>query len=285
MSLHSVCDETLRLRAAEACHEHDPEYGTDTDVGVSTPSSSTAGCEDVALQGDQLLPTLGRWSQRVNLLGPLLQRHVAPRFNPYHPSHVAHPQQPYVPSAADRWRTTLAAAGVQVGFGWFGLQVAADQFWPQGPSPFNPSGQRAVVPGVLLAAVSVPTLVCSGSGLANLLTQGLQAAARRDGALLAAHPNTAAAGGYAVAMGLMVGALLGTLAGCAALDARLTGGEANPAVEGDVGALAGLLVTLSATFLPATGWYLGQLLGAGAGHGVARMRASLASGPGPVALD
>lgn len=284
MPLHRIFDPALRPRPA--CNEPDLESSSVTDVEESTLSPSTAGDDDVLQPHGSPHTTLQRWAQHTNLLGPVLQRHVAPRFNPYHPDHVAHAQRPYVPSGADRWRTSLAAAGVQVGFGWFGLQVAADQLWPRGPSPFNPGGHRALVPGVLSVAVSVPALVCSGSALANLLTQGVQAAARRDGPLLAAHPRSAAVGGYAVAMGATVGAILGSLAGCAALDARLTGGVANPAVDGDVGALAGLLLTLSATLVPTTGWYLGQLLGAGVGHGAARLRGGLTgAGPGPIALD
>lgn len=261
-------------------------FDSELESSTLTPSTTGAPTQPSCASGWASGPAsrLPRWVHATNVLGRTLQRHIPPRINLFHPSHVEHPERPYEPTAADQLRVTWAAAGVQVGFGVFGLQLAIDQLFPSGPSPFNPSGQRSLVAGILLAATSVPGLVYTGSGLANLFTLVVQASARRDGPMLAEHPRAAAAGGYVTSTTLTAGAIAGSLIGCAALDARLQRDDSSASGSADVAALAALLLTLSATLVPVTGWYLGQDLGACLAAGAAGLRRRVQGPVGPIAL-
>lgn len=259
---------------------------SDLDSSTLTPSTAAArsGSEHASGWASGPASRLPRWIHATNVLGRTLQRYTPPRLNLFHPSHIDHIERPYEPTAADQLRITWAAAGVQVGFGVFGIQLAIDQLFPSGPSVFNPSGQRSLVAGTLLAATSVPSLVCTGSGLANFFTLAVQASARRDGPMLAEHPRAAAAGGYVTSAAGTAAAIVGSVIACAAIDARLQRGGTSAANTADVAALAVLMLTLSTTLVPVASWYLGQNLGAGLGAGAAHLQRRLRGPIGPIVL-
>ena len=271
-----------------------PVQAAGTSLALGSPSSTRAtrstgttstDSDDDTLSSTSRAPYVPRWVHRLDVVGPSYRRHAPALVNVFHPAQAYDAQQPYQPRDADLLRCTWAAVGTQVGFAYLGTQLAVDMLFPQGPSPFNPTGHRAMIAGLVLLGISVPGLVCSGSGLANVLVGVAHAACRHDRDIVRLHPRAAAVGSYGLATTAAVAGVVGSALWIHALSQQSRRGEINDATWADLTALPLLTTTLSLSLLPVVAWYAGQGLGAVAGTAPGAVGRRWGKSPGPIALD